>query len=602
MRFTPPWEVDGTEVREEYARGDWAYALGRPACEHPRYAEAVKVAEGKPDRRGRRSHTKGAKAFNPWWIRSLSDVDAVIEGCWMDEEAGHRVCKFATKYLRYPVEEGGGTVTLLDWQIYDLIMPLFGWKRANGYRRFHRGTVWVPKKNGKSFICSLLALYGLTKDNERAPEVYVAAGDRDQASIIYNESSHLAKASPVLAQRLRFVDSTRRIYPKKGRGIYRVLSSDAQLAEGVKWSHVYLDELHVQSPRMWQTLKGGGISRMQPLMLAISTAGIYDETSIAWNQWELSEKIHSGALKNWSYFALMYRATSDDDWHSEDTWRRANPSYGTILRPEIFKELHDEAVSNPVEQSNFMRYHLNVWTRANEVWIDQDDWRDCAGEYSIEEMYGRRAYGGMDLSLEDDLTAFALWFPPQDEDEPHKMWVWFWLPKAVALDKSESNAAPYDMWLRDGWVFGTEGNVIDYRVIKQFILETVQHFDVPEIAYDRYQATQIVTELMDEGLTMVPHGQGTVSMNAPTTEMKKLVLQRNVQHPDNPVLNWQVSNCQIVYDSGGNVKLKKSDKTPGRSGGKGYKRYKIDGVIAAIMGLSRAIVQPDAIAPGIVVF
>lgn len=589
----PPW-TDGPlaakygNVRKDYAGGVWSYAVGAPAREHPGYKDAVKLA-----RKGK---------WNPWWIRSLSDVDAVLDGCYMDEGKGKHMLDYCTKFLRYPPEEGGGAVSFIDWQVYDLLGPLFGWRRDSGYRRFHRGAVWVPKKNGKSFLCSCCAAYGLVGDGERAPEVYVAAGDRDQASIIYNESSHLCKSSPALAKILRFVDSTRRIYLKKGRGIYRVLSSDATLAEGVKWSHVYLDELHVQSPRMWQTLKGGGISRMQPLMLAISTAGIYDETSIAWNQWELCEKIHSGALKNWSYFALMYRASEKDDWHDPAVWKRANPSYGVILRTEIFKELHDEAVANPVEQSNFMRYHLNIWTRASEVWIDQGEWRACGEDYDIDALKYRRCYGGMDLSLEDDLTAFSLWFPPDGDDEHHRLWVWFWLPKAAALAKAEQNAAPYDVWLREGWVTGTEGNIIDYRVIKAFILETVQQFDVAEIAYDRYNATQIITELMDEGLTMVPHGQGPVSMSAPVTELKKLVRRGDMRHPNNPVLNWQVSNCQIVYDSNGNVKLKKSDRTPGSGGGaKGYRRYKIDGVIAAVMGLSRAIVQPDEVQPGILV-
>ncbi len=585
--MTPPWLIDNTPVRPAYASGLWRYALGRPAEEHPRYTDAVHAAE-----RG---------GWNPWWIRSLSDVDAVLDGCYMDEAAGRRVCKYAS-FLRYPPEEGGGRVSLIDWQIYDLTIPLFGWMRPGGTRRFHRGTLWTPKKNGKSFLCSYFALYGLTKDNERAPEVYVAAGDRDQAAIIYNESSHLAKASPALAKRLRFVDSTRRIYPRKGRGIYRVLSSDAQLAEGVKWSHVYLDELHVQSPLMWQTLKGGGVSRRQPLMLAISTAGIYDETSIAWNQWELSEKIQTGAVQNWSYFSLMYRADPKSDWHDEEVWRRANPSYGAILQPENFRELHDEAVVNPSEQSNFMRYHLNIWTRASEVWVDQREWRDCGEEFNIDSLAYRRAYGGLDLSLEDDLTAFALWFPPDGDDDHHRVWVWYWLPRMMALEQAERNAAPYDVWLRDGHIIGTAGNIIDYREIKRHILETVQRFDVPEIAYDRYMATQIITELGAEGLTMVPHGQGTVSMHAPVTEFRKLIRRGELRHPNNPVLNWQISNCQLVGDSSGNTKLMKRDRIPGaRSGGKGYRRYKIDGVVAAAMGLSRAIVQPETATPGIIV-
>lgn len=572
VTFSPPWAggvFADFQVRAEYASGLWDYALGKPATAHDRYSEAVKSAKGR---------------FNPWWIRTWQDVEAVLDGCWFDDDAALKILNVLSKYVQYPADDGGGSIQLMDWQVYHLIAPLYGWKRENGLRRFVRGVVWIPKKNGKSFLCSLLALYHLLKDGEPGPEVYVTAGDRDQAGIVYDESSALAKASPAFAKRLRFVDSRRRIFSKTGRGKYRVLSREAKLAEGIKWSAMFLDELHIQDRRMWNTVKGGGVSRKQPLMLAISTAGVFDPASIGYEQWEYSEKVHNGEVSNPSYFSLMFRAFDESDWDNEEVWQKANPSWGDVLNPDSYRELCREAKTNPAERSGFLRYHLNIWTQTAAPWVDMDDWRKCAGQYDESELDGLDCYGGLDLSQQEDITAFVLLYPPQRGVDKYRLLCRFWLPEMNVAKLGDEAGAPYWTWARDGWLHTTPGNIIDYQFIRKEINDLASKCYMVNCQYDRYQGTSIVTDLIGDGIDMHPHAQTTTGMNAPTLELAKLIRTGELEHNNNPVMNWMVSNCQLVMDSGGQVKITKSDG--GGVNKKGLKRYKVDGAVAAVMAMS----------------
>jgi len=588
--MTPPWTESGWKdycaVRDDYSCGLWDYAIGRPASEHPDYRKAKKIAQ--------------RDGWNPWWIRSWQDVRAVMDGgCYFCDKAATRIIEFCTKFVRYPLEDGGGSVRLLDWQIYDFLAPLFGWMREEGIRRFRRGCLWVPKKNGKSFLCSLIALFMLVLPSEAAPEVYVAAGDREQASIVYGESSALAASSPQIDKRVRRIDSRKRINRPDGRGFYRVLSSDAKLAEGIKWSCMILDELHVQKSTMWQTVKGGGVSRQQPLMVAISTAGVYDETSIGWEQWQYSDRVRRGDVDNWAYFAVQYCANENDDWTDPETWRKANPSYGEVLREDALRELYDEARDNPSEQPNFKRYHLNQWVQSLSIWIARDKWDACADETLTEEsLHGRMCYGAMDMSSTDDMTALALWFPGK-EDEPESLLEWFWLPGDNINEMAEKNNAPYAAWHDQGLLRLTPGNFIDVNALEDDVCEILCNFDVVQLAYDRYQS-EALSQTVEKRLGIEPvlFPQTTRAFNEPMKQYTEAVVHRKLRHRGHPIMRWMLGNCQVVYDSGGLMKLSKTDG--GGVNKKGVRRLKIDGQIAAVMACGTAK-HADVSRPGILV-
>lgn len=565
--YTPPWEEAGAvPVREAYAAGLWSYAVGRPAAQHPRYREA----------------TDRAEAFNwsPWWIRTYADVEAVLQECWFDERAGRRVVAFLQQLTMTRGEWRGEPFALMDWQAYDLVMPLYGWMTPEGLRRYTKGSVWIPKKNGKSCLASGLGLYHLRGDKEGAPYVWIAAGDRAQAGIIHDESTRMVKATPGLLDDLRCVDSRKRIvYPERD-GVFEALSADAELKEGLDWSAGIFDELHVGARKMWTTLSGGGAARRQPIMLSISTAGVYDVTGIGWEQWDYGQKVADGSLVDSSFFSLTYGATDEDDWEDWHVIERANPSLGVTCKERYLQERLTEAQASPRKIPEFERYHLNRWTAASTRWIDQGEWIACAADAPYErDLIGRPCWGGMDLSLCDDITAFVLWFKPSKAGEKHRVLPYFWLPKDNAIELEKRSRAPYTVWSRGGHLMLTDGNWIDHRVIRDHILDLAKRYKIQSIGYDPYRAVEIVRDLQDGGLNMVEHRQGMLSMSGPTSAVEGFIRRREMAHPDHPVLNWMVSNCMPVSDRAGNTMLMKGD---------GKVRHKIDGVVAMLMAQSVA--------------
>ena len=570
-RFTPPWESgemsNPGEVRERYASGFWDYALGRDPQEHGQYENAVKLAE--------------EQGWNPWWIRKHGDVDAVLNGCYFDLEWGEYICNFFEKFLKLSKGKWAGKpFELIDWQRYDLLMPLNGWRRDDGLRRFRECLLPIAKKNGKSATVSGLCLFFLVADGEEGPEVYSAAGDREQAAIISSESEKMVKKSPPLNARLTCVPSRKTIaYPEKN-GKLVALSADAKLKEGLNWNFVGFDELHVQRDRvMWDTLRYGGASREQPMLFAITTAGVYDQTSLCWTQWEIADRVLEGTIEDQSFFALKYAADPEDDWKDEDTWWKANPSVGVTINVDDLQAFCDKAIESPTEQNSFKRYRLNQWVRQVTRWMDQDKWNACGGNVSLDDMAGRTCFAGVDLSSTTDLSALGLWFPATEPDEKPKALVYFWLPEDNIQTLEDADHVPYTSWIERGYVYATAGNVIDYQAIRKKINDLSDIIEIQSTAFDAWNATSIITDLQNDGFNLVKHGQSYGAMSGPVKELEKDVLSGNLIHSNNPALNWHISNAQAASDPNGNVKIIKGD---------GKTRFKVDGVIALVMARSLA--------------
>jgi phage terminase large subunit-like protein len=285
------------------------------------------------------------------WIRSEGDERAVLAGCWFDREAGERVCDFFERFLVHTKGEWAGKpFALFDWQKKDLVMPLFGWRRRNGERRFRKAYVEVPKKNGKSGLCSGIALYLLMADGEPGAEVYSAAADRDQAAIVYGESEKMVLKSPSLQKHLRVVASRKTIIYQRTLSYFRCLSADVPTKEGLNIHGLIFDELHAQRNReLFDTLQYGGAARRQPLLVSITTAG-FDRNSICWEQHDYADKILRGVVDDPSFFPLIYAAGEEDDWTDPVVWRKANPSFGLTIREDAFAEEAREAQEKPSQQ------------------------------------------------------------------------------------------------------------------------------------------------------------------------------------------------------------------------------------------------------------
>lgn len=503
------------------------------------------------------------------------------DGFWFDDRAADVAVTFFERLLRHTKGEWAGhEFALQAWQRDEVIRPLFGWKRADGTRKFRRAYIEIPRKNGKSTLSAGIALALLLVDAEPGVEVYSAAADRAQAAIVFDAASTMVQGSPALA---RYAEVYRReIRVPKLNGIYRVLSADAPTKHGLNAHGVIFDELHAQPNReLWDVLATSTGARRQPMMVMITTAG-YDRTSICWEQHEYARQVQSGAINDPSFFVYITAADDDDDWTDPAIWAKANPGLGVTVKLDYLEAECEHAKNVPAYQNTFRRLHLNQWTNQESRWLDMTMWDRCSDP--LPDMTGRVAYGGLDLASTTDIASFVLCFLPvdpdpdaSDENQPYRLLPFFWIPEQNMVERARRDRVPYDAWVRDGLMMATPGNVIDYTYIRLKIRELAEKYQIREIAFDRWGAELLRQQLEEDGLTMVQMGQGFASMSAPTRELLRLVLSEQLAHGGHPVLRWMADNVVVQQDAAGNVKPNKAKS-----------REKIDGVVAAIMAVDRA--------------
>jgi phage terminase large subunit-like protein len=512
------------------------------------------------------------------WVRSASDEKAVADGCAFDARAADRVRRFFRLFLRHSKGEWAGkSFELLEWQWRDVIGPLFGWKRSDGTRRFRRGYIEVPKKNGKSTLAAGIALYLLVADGEPGAEVYFAASDRDQAAICYNEAANMVEVSP-LAGRLKLVRSVKRIVYPAQKSWCKALSADVPTKEGLNIHGLIFDELHAQKTRdLWDTLHYGGASRRQPLFLSITTAG-YDRESICYDQHRYAKSLLAGTSLDWEFFPYIAGAADEANWKDPEVWRAANPSYGITVKEDAFKADAAEAEASPSQENSFRRYRLNQWTEQDVRWLQMDRWDACAEP--LRSLEGRPCYAGLDLASTTDLAALVLLFP--DDDGSYDTQAYFWAPERAFRERERANKVRLDTWAREGLIEKTPGDVLDYDRIRRKIVELAETVEIKEIAIDRWNSTQLATQLQGDGLEVVAFGQGFASMSAPTKELEVLILGNRLRHGGNKVLRWNAGNVTVETDAAGNLKPSKKKSTE-----------KIDGIVSLIMALGRAMVRPE---------
>lgn len=497
-----------------------------------------------------------------------------------EEGAADDVVAFFTKGLRHVKGPLAGEPFVLDgWQV-SFLRELFGRKRADGTRQYRTAYIEIPRKNGKSTLSAGLALYLTVADGEQGAEVYSAAADRDQAAIVFDVAKQMAMNSPQLAKHLK--PFRRSMTFEKRASSYKVLSADAPTKHGLNASGLIFDELHAQPNReLYDVLTTSTGARRQPLTILITTAG-YDRHSVCYEVHDYACKVRDGIVKDDSFLAVIYAADEKDDWTDPKIWAKANPGLGQSVTVDYLTQECRKAKEIPAYENTFRRLHLNQWTEQATRWLSMDVWDRNATEVNEFELEGRACYAGLDLATTKDISALALIFPPDDDDSTYSILWRFWLPDEAMRQRSHKDRVPYDQWCKEGVIATTEGNVTDYDVIRRDINELGKRYNIREIAFDRWNATQLTTQLQGDGFTMVPFGQGFVSMAAPTKELEKLLLSDRLAHGGNPVARWMASNVAVRTDPAGNLKPDKEKSSE-----------KIDGIVALVMGLGRAIVQID---------
>lgn len=497
-----------------------------------------------------------------------------------DKEKADRAVNFIKLLKHTKGRWAGAPFNLQPWQEEEIIRPLFGTVTPEGYRQYRTAFIEVPRKNGKSELAAAIALYMLFADNEYGAEIYSAAADRDQASIVFNIAAQMVRQSPSLSKRCKIIDSQKRIVYYKTNSFYRAISADAYSKHGYNAHCVIYDELHAAPNReLWDVLATSMGARAQPLMLAITTAG-YDQNSICYEQYEYAKKVLDGTIEDPSFFAYIREADPEDDWKDPKTWEKANPNLGITVSKEFLEQECRKAQEIPAYQNTFKRLYLNVWTQQANRWIDLDLW-DSNFKYEIaeEELAGRTCYGGLDLSSVSDITAWVLVFPKEDDPEEVEVLCRFWCPTARLHDSRNKYRDQYVKWAQEGWLTATPGEAVDYSFVKKQILEDAERFALVDFNVDRlFQGHQLSNELMEEGLTVVGMGQGFMSMSTPTKELERRLIARKINHGNNPVLRWMADNVAVKQDAAGNLK-------PDKASSQG----KIDGIVALIMALDRCM-------------
>jgi len=462
-------------------------------------------------------------------------------------------------------EYAGKPFELEPWQAF-IIWNLFGFLNEDGSRRFTRAYVEVPRKNGKSTFSSAIMLYGLIADDESAAQVYSAATKLDQAMMVFGESVRVCQNLPWLNEALTVNNSVNNRRILYGQSIYKPLEWNPGKQDGLNAHFCCIDEYHAHpNDELYNVIRNSMGARRQPLLFTITTAG-FNREAPCYKHRQYCAGVLSGNIKDDALFSVIYTLDEGDDWTDPAVWAKANPNWGISVNPRQLEQGLTEAKEFVHKEVEFKTKLLNVWTDTAMTWISDSDWKACDG---VDDLEGALCYGGLDLASTGDFCAFSLYFP-----EFHAIRSWYWLPAETAYKRKDAAGQSIRQWASDGYIELTDGNVTDYAFIKARVIHLAQQYDIKDIAFDRFNSSQLVIELQNEGLQMFPFGQGFVSMSAPTKELERLTKDKQLRHAGNPVTRWMMGNIMLRTDPAGNIKIDKA-----KSGDK------VDGPVSIVMAL-----------------
>lgn len=503
-------------------------------------------------------------------------------GAWFDQAAADGAVRFIETEIRFTKGEWAGRPFRLEpWQEYDIVRPLFGWKRADGTRWYRKAYVWVPRKNGKTELAAAIGLLMMLGDGEPGAEIYVIAADEDQAGRCFQQAVMMIAYSEYLSKHLDAMKN--HIWCPALMGVFRPLSGTPKGKHGLNTSGLIGDELHEwRTADLYTFVSQGSGARRQPLEFLISTAG--EKGGYGFEAWTDCERIMEGEIDAPHTLVAIYAAHPEDDWTDETTWAKANPNLGVSVKIDTLREEVREAKTNPRKEADFRRYKLNQWTEQAVRWInvekwDENGWPEAGRDYRTNERWrdfeerlaGRECWTGLDLSSTTDLTAFLLFFPPTDEDPRYYLLPRFWVPKDNIGLRVRKDKVPYDRWAASGVLTATPGDVVDYTAMEAQIKRDAERFEIRKLCSDPYNATNVVLNLREEGLPAEFYRQTMMMMSPPAKELERLYLGRMLDHGGHPLLRWCARNAAIAKDGNENIKPMKDKSTE-----------RIDGVVAAI--------------------
>lgn len=440
---------------------------------------------------------------------------------------------------------------------------------------FLAGEGMVPTHNTPlvAGICN----YVLFCDQEAGAQIFSAAADREQAALLYRHAKGMVEREPELMSRAKIYGGAghRSIVLKADEASsYKVLSADSDTKHGQNVHLAIVDELHAQPNRdLVDTLQTATASenRAQPLLIHITTAD-FDRDSICNEKHDYACKIRDGIIEDQAFLPVIYETLKEDDWTSPEVWAKANPNLHVSVSLEYLERECKHAQESPAYENTFKRLHLNMKTATDVQWLPMEKW-DACGAITVDagSLEGKTCDAGLDLATTTDIAALVLTFP---EDGGYQVLPFFFVPEENAAKRAKRDRVPYLEWIKEGLIIPTPGDVIDYGYIRRKVNELGEVFKFRRIAVDRWNATQIATELQGDGFNVEFFGQGFASMSGPSKEFERLVIEGKLHHGGHKVLRWMASNCAAEMDAAGNIKPSKKKSTE-----------KIDGVVATIMAV-----------------
>jgi phage terminase large subunit-like protein len=484
------------------------------------------------------------------------------------------------------------------WQRTRVLAPLFGdvvWSQFHGryVRRYKILYLFVARKNGKTELLAGIVLYLLVADGEAAAEIYGLARDSGQAMLVYRAARRMVAQNAVLRARLTVMTSADRISDERTGSFYQVSAGDAEGNLGEEPSGAVIDELLTQRNRdLFDAMKTSMGTRAQPLLLLATTAES-EPTGFAASEREWSERVMEDPELEPERLVVMYQTAEGSDWTKPRTWRQANPALGDFLDQETLAAECRTAQRNPAAERAFRQYRLNEPVSKVGRAIAMPVWDESAGPHEAPELAGllagRECFAGLDMAATQDLAAYALVFPA-DDGAYDVLWRHF-CPAGRLADLSRRTGGKAELWVARGELVLTDSQVTDYEKIRGSLNADRLVYQVAELAFDPWNAVQLAVELGDDGWVMIPFAQSARNMSASSGELLRLVAAGELRHGGSGIVRWQASNAVTRTDGAGNVKFDKARSAE-----------KIDGIVAAVMGLDRALRRseraPDYAAAG----
>ncbi len=542
---------------------------------------------------------------------------------YFSPKAAKHIIDFYPAFIR--LEDGVTPITLAPWQKFCL-GSCYGWRRvSDDGRKVQRAFISTGKGSGKTPLLAAVGLYCLAFENEQSNQIYAAAFDKDQASILLRDAIRMATDSPDLAAILDI--GKYNIAHIESGSFFRAVSSEHRNKSGTRPGCVLVDEVHEhRDGTVINKLLAGFKSRRQPILIEITNSG-FDKTSICYQHHEHSLSVLEGTITDEQWFAYVcqldpcencfsdgYREPKDgcpdcDDWTDPKVWEKTNPSLCIGLpRLSYLQSQVDAALAMPGDQALVKRLNFCCWSPTQTVWIAPDRWDACKVAAVSERNTDQACAVGFDMSEKLDLTASVVALRVEDDptavgdtveltdtvdgQEVKKtlnlnfcveLIPFFWLPEETLHERVSKERIPFDVWARDGHLRVTPGPVIDHDLIyEQFTTDIGTRYKPQRIGYDAHNATQFAVALRDKGkFTVVDVPQGR-ALSESFKLFEALVRLKRIRHDGNPVMAWCVSNASPKRDRYENVWLEKPSATK-----------RIDGVIAAVIALSQLVLLPS---------